>query len=167
MKKNSFIFLVLLLLFPLLGCQTAQQLAVTSTTTTSSPTTSSSTTTSTTTTTLAAANIVLKGSVHKSQDSTADIKFFGELQNIGGANASFIQITFTMKDSSGMIIDTASSYLTGSVLKLSLSTTNTGLWPGEYGAFEVYTTVPFSSVDSFTYNIEWENYPTTIIYKQC
>lgn len=107
------------------------------------------------------ANIILKGSIISTSDAFGNVRFFGELQNSGGSNASFIKITFTLKNPSSVVIGTDMSYIIGTVLKTSTGTTNTCLKPGEYGAFEVITSIPYSSVFSYDTNINWETYSTT------
>ena len=160
--------LCIFLLIFVTGCQTAQQQDTTTTVTTgsTSSTSSSATTTTTsgtgiTTTTLAGANVILKGTINKRQDSLGQVDFFGEVQNNGGSNVSFVKVHITMKNASGNVIATDYSYIDGTVLKTS-SNTNTCLRPGDGGAFCVSTTTKYADVASFTYLIDWETFSTSI-----
>ncbi|OGC09648.1 hypothetical protein A3J90_02580 [candidate division WOR-1 bacterium RIFOXYC2_FULL_37_10] len=106
------------------------------------------------------ANIALKGSINKRQDSFGWADFYGEVENMGSQNASFVEITITMKDSAGNVIDTDSSYVVGTVLTISGSETNTCLKANDTGAFHVSTTKNYSDIASYTYDIDWETYDT-------
>jgi len=91
------------------------------------------------------ANCVLVGDITVQQDYSDDIKFLGEIKNEGDAKALFVKITFTMKDSGGNVIDTDFTFVN-----------STDLDPGQTSSFECYTDAPYSQVDSYDYEITWD-----------
>ena len=89
---------------------------------------------------------VIAGSITVQEDFAGDIKFLGEIKNQGTGKANYVNITFTMKDSGGNVIDTDFTY-----------TNPTHLDAGQTGSFECYTAVAYADVASWTYIIEWDN----------
>ncbi len=90
------------------------------------------------------ANCVIVGEITVTEDFEGDIKFLGQIKNIGDAKACFVKITFTMKDSNGKVIDTEFTYVN-----------STDLEPGQTSSFECYTEVQKSLVASWEYEITW------------
>ncbi|MBD3413276.1 MAG: hypothetical protein GF421_02460 [Candidatus Aminicenantes bacterium] len=91
------------------------------------------------------ANCVLVGDITVQEDFEGDIKFLGEIKNDGDAKALFVKITFTMKDSGGSVIDTDFTYVN-----------STDLDPGQTSSFECWTNASYSQVDSYDYEITWD-----------
>lgn len=98
------------------------------------------------------ANCVLVGDITVQEDFEGDIKFLGEIKNDGDAKALFVKITFTMKDSGGSVIDTDFTYVN-----------STDLDPGQTSSFECWTNAPYSQVDSYDYEITWDEESMTSI----
>jgi len=90
------------------------------------------------------ADCVIVGSLTVQEDFEGDIKFLGEIKNQGNGKALFVNITFTMKNAAGNVIDTDFTYVT-----------STDLDPGQTSSFEVWTSTPFKDVDSYDYEIDW------------
>jgi len=90
------------------------------------------------------ANCVIVGEITVTEDFEGDIKFLGEIQNIGDAKACFVKITFTMKNEGGNVIGTEFTFVN-----------STDLEPGQKSSFECYTEVPRSQVASWEYEITW------------
>lgn len=91
------------------------------------------------------ADCVIVGSITVQEDFEGDIKFLGEIKNQGDGKALFVQITFTMKNAAGHIIDTAFTFVT-----------STDLDPGQVSSFECYTTVKIAQVAEWSYEITWD-----------
>lgn len=104
--------------------------------------------------------ILLESTLYVTEDYSGDIKILGELQNTGNSDVSFVKITYTFKDSSDDIIDTDYTYIHGSTKNLAVVSTDTILSPSEVGFFRLYTDIPYDLVNSFYYNISYENYET-------
>ncbi|MBU0501639.1 MAG: hypothetical protein KJ811_00135, partial [Candidatus Margulisbacteria bacterium] len=185
MKKYVLLLIMIVSSFLITGCQTAQNEAssveettsttatpasttttsTTSTTSTSTSTTTTSTTSTTststsTTTTVPSGSVIIKGNINKVEDYFGNADFYGEIINNSGGNVSFVEITITMKNASGSVIDTDSTFINGTVLILNSSGIDTGscLRPGEYGAFWVNTSTDFSDVASYEYDLDWNTH---------
>jgi len=91
------------------------------------------------------ADCVIVGNITETEDFSGDIKFLGEIKNQGEAKALFVNITFTLKDSSGNVIDTDFTYVS-----------STDLDPGQTSSFECYTNTKRTDVSSWTYEIDWD-----------
>jgi len=92
------------------------------------------------------ADCVLVGSVTAQEDHEGDIKFLGEIQNNGNGKALFVRISFTMKDVAGNVIGTDFTYVN-----------STDLEPGQISSFECWTETPYTDIDSWTYEITWQD----------
>jgi len=104
--------------------------------------------------------VIIKGNINKVEDYFGNADFYGEIINNSGGNVSFVEITITMKNASGSVIDTDSTFINGTVLILNSSGIDTGscLRPGEYGAFWVNTSTDFSDVASYEYDLDWNTH---------
>jgi hypothetical protein len=107
--------------------------------------------------------VLIGSSLNKTKDFEGDIKILGELQNTGPSDVSFVRITYTFKDASGLVLDTDYTYIYGSSKRLVASNivTDTVLSPDECGGFQLYTNVPYDQVASMYYSISFENYETS------
>jgi hypothetical protein len=92
------------------------------------------------------ANCVVAGSINVIEDYFGDVKFLGEIRNDGDAKALFVKITFTMKDGAENVIGVDFTYVN-----------STDLDPGQTSSFECYTSVSYSDMDSYTYEISWDD----------
>lgn len=90
------------------------------------------------------ANCILWGKINAIKDFDDCIKFLGEIKNIGQAIAEYVKITFTMYDSSNMVIGTAFTF-----------TKPTDLNPNQIGTFECLTEIKKTKVFKWKYVIEW------------
>ena len=90
---------------------------------------------------------ILWGEINVTEDYFGDIKFLGEIKNIGAQTAYFVKITFTTYDSSGLVIGVDYTY-----------TSPMDLETDQIGAFECWTNVKKSKVASWKYNIEWSTW---------
>ena len=105
--------------------------------------------------------ILLEPTVYVTQDYSGDIQVSGELKNTGTFDVSFVKITYTFKDSSNQIIDTDYTYVYGSSKKLTSGIAiDTVLSTGEVGSFELHTSIPYDSVNSMYYTINFDDYET-------
>lgn len=92
------------------------------------------------------ADCVVVGNITVTEDFEDCIKFLGEIKNQGDGKACFVQITFTMKNSSGDVIDTDFTFVS-----------STDLEPGQISSFECYTDVQISDVATWSHEITWND----------
>jgi hypothetical protein len=91
------------------------------------------------------ANCVIVGEITVTEDYEGDIKFLGEIKNIGNAKACFVKITFTMKNAQGNVIGTDFTFVN-----------SVDLAPGQTSSFECYTEVLRAQVATWSYEITWQ-----------
>ncbi len=104
----------------------------------------------------------LSGSLYETVDFSGDLKIFGEVKNNGNATVPFIQAKFVFFDSSSNMIGQESSFIEGTVLRLSALNinTNTGLKPSEKGVFQIWTSLKRAAVSMYTYSFTYTNAET-------
>lgn len=99
--------------------------------------------------------VELKGAINQKFNSLGDLKYLGELINTGQVPVCFVKIVIDSKNAAGGLIDSDFTFVEGSTLSISSIETDTCLKPGEFGAFEVSTSLKFSPA-SFSTTINWE-----------
>jgi len=108
-------------------------------------------------------NLILVGPTiwyRNAYDST--YLFMGEVQNTGASIPAFVKINIEFLSSSGAVLATDWTYVSGSNRTLTDidQETDTCLVPGETGFFGMYTDVDINRVDSYRYTIEASYYST-------
>jgi len=92
------------------------------------------------------ADCVIVGNITVTEDYSGDIKFLGEIKNQGDGKALFVNINFTMKNTSGNVLGTDFTYVN-----------STDLDPDQTSSFECYTDVPKLDVSNWNYEIDWDD----------
>ncbi len=96
------------------------------------------------------------------KDSSGDVRYFGEVVNNGTPTHTFVKITFTTYDASNQVIGVDYSYIHGNLwMTSSGSGDDTALGAAEFGSFEVYTSVPYATSNTYVYTITSSSYATT------
>lgn len=104
------------------------------------------------------------GNIYRKEDCFGDMVLLGEIKNTGDMDASFVKINFTIRDSSGNVLDSDFTYIYGSSERLESGViTDTILKPSEVGSFKLWANVPNSQVSSYDYIINYDTYPTTAL----
>ena len=89
--------------------------------------------------------------------------YMGEIHFDGSVARSFIEVTVSLRDAQGAILETESTYLFGSCLRNASANIQTGtcLRPGETGFFGTYVDVDPAQVASIAVFVEFEDDPLT------
>lgn len=105
------------------------------------------------------ANLVVYGSITESRDYSDDLKLLGTVKNTGTTGLMFGKISFAIKNSAGLIIDTAFSYIDGENVYLpSIDTyTDTALDVSNAGTFEVFTDANYYQSRNYYYKASWDD----------
>jgi len=149
MKNLVNLMKVVLLSFLLVACK--------------SPTTETAETTETTETTedglssSAPPVLTIKGALTENESSSGELEVLGQVENTGGA-AVFIKANCAFFDAAGSLLDTAFTYIDGSVATTASGvTTDTALYTGETGTFKIFTNVLATDVSdtqcTFSYDL--------------
>jgi len=99
------------------------------------------------------ADCVVVGNITVQEDFENDIKFLGEIKNQGDAKALYVKITFTLKNAAGDVIGTDYTYVN-----------STDLDPGQTSSFECWTETPYNQVESWEYDITWNEESSTLSF---
>ena len=107
------------------------------------------------------AEIVLFGEFSENQDTNNNTILSGQVKNIGGKQADFIKINFTIyKDRNSA--DKPKEYtvfIEGSTQMFANEiASNSSLKPSEIGSFRLVIPSDFGPFISYSYNIDWEQY---------
>ena len=107
------------------------------------------------------AEIVLFGEFLENKDTNNNTILSGQVKNIGGKQADFIKINFTIyKDRNST--DKPKEYtvfIEGSTQMFANDiASNSSLKPNEIGSFKLVIPSDFGSFISYSYNIDWEQY---------
>src|SRR3569623_152587 len=107
-------------------------------------------------------NIQLSGLVQR-QDASGNARILGEATNIGGGVASFVQVQCALLDASGAVLTTRSTFVNGTVVKLTGTgqNTNTALRAGERGFFAISSALNNTAVASFRCDPSFDTFATT------
>ena len=107
-------------------------------------------------------NIQLSGLVQR-QDASGNARILGEATNIGSGVASFVQVQCALLDASGAVLTTRSTFVNGTVVKLTGTgqNTNTALRAGERGFFAISSALNNTAVASFRCDPSFDTFATT------
>ncbi len=106
-----------------------------------------------------AANVVLSGNVKESKDRTGNTILSGVVKNIGGRRADFVKVHFLFRVNWSGDTRELTAFVKGShhVFASGVST-DTSLFPGASGDFELYVPTSFGSFIGYSYSIDWEEH---------
>lgn len=109
-----------------------------------------------------APDIQLSGLVQR-QDASGNARILGEATNTGGGVASFVQVQCALLDASGAVLTTRSTFVNGTVVKLTSTgqNTNTALRAGERGFFAISGALNNTAVASFRCDPSFDTFATT------
>jgi len=100
------------------------------------------------------------GTTHSISDYTDDIRVFGEVKNNSNASSySFVKVSCDFYDTNEALLGNEYTYLYGNCGKLASlgKSTNTVLFPGETGAWELITDISATTVANYTCKIEFSD----------
>ena len=99
-------------------------------------------------------NLVIKGTVNVTKDSSGKVRYFGEVVNTGTVTNTSVKITFTTYDASNKVVGSDYSYINGNLWMTSYGTGDeTALGAAEFGSFEVITSVLYATSNTYEYTI--------------
>jgi len=99
--------------------------------------------------------VLIEESLNETTDFLGDLKVLGEVKNTGDIPVAFVEVTVICRGRDGKILDIAESFIDGSKIKLEIVETDTGLFPGEVGTFEIDTLVKKELVAACEYRLTW------------
>jgi hypothetical protein len=102
------------------------------------------------------------GSLSFAVDFSGDLVILGEVKNTG-ATATFIQARCNLFDFDGNLLETETTYISGSVVKLvgTGSNTNTALVRDAVGVYKAWSSTPSTSVDNVSCTFPYDTHATT------
>jgi len=105
------------------------------------------------------ANVVLSGTVKESKDRTGNTILSGVVKNIGGRRADFVKVHFLFRINWSGDTRELTAFVKGShhVFASGVST-DTSLFPGASGAFELYVPKSLGTFIGYSYSIDWEEH---------
>jgi len=105
------------------------------------------------------ANVVLNGNVKESKDRSGNTILSGVVKNIGGHRADFVKVNFLFRINWSGDTRELTAFVKGShhVFASGIST-DTSLFPGASGSFELYVPKSFGTFIGYSYSIEWEEH---------
>jgi hypothetical protein len=106
-----------------------------------------------------AANCVLSGTVQERSDRSGNRILSGIVKNIGGRRGDFIKVNFLFRVNWNGETRELTAFVKGThhVFKSGIST-DTSLFPGASGQFELYIPKTFGNYIGYSYSIEWEEH---------
>lgn len=105
------------------------------------------------------ANPVLSGTVKERKDRSGNTILSGTIKNIGGKRADFIKVNFVFRMNWSGDTKELTAFVKGShhTFKSGVAT-DTSLYPGAGGSFELYIPKSFGNFIGYSYSIAWEEY---------
>ena len=105
------------------------------------------------------ANPVLSGSIKERKDRSGNTILSGSIKNIGGKRADFIKVNFVFRMNWSGDTKELTAFVKGShhTFKSGVAT-DTSLYPGAGGSFELYIPKSFGNFIGYSYSIAWEEY---------
>lgn len=105
------------------------------------------------------ANPVLSGTIKERKDRSGNTILSGTIKNIGGKRADFIKVNFVFRMNWSGDTKELTAFVKGShhTFKSGV-TTDTSLYPGASGSFELYIPKSFGNFIGYSYSIAWEEY---------
>jgi len=104
-------------------------------------------------------NVVLSGSIKERKDRSGNTILSGVVKNIGGRRADFVKVNFLFRINWSGDTRELTAFVKGShhVFSSGVST-DTSLFPGASGEFELYIPKSFGSFIGYSYSIDWEEH---------
>ncbi len=104
-------------------------------------------------------NVVLSGSIKERKDRTGNTILSGVVKNIGGRRADFVKVNFLFRINWSGDTRELTAFVKGSHHVFSSGVnTDTSLFPGASGEFELYVPKSFGSFIGYSYSIDWEEH---------
>lgn len=104
-------------------------------------------------------NVVLSGSIIERKDQTGNTILSGVVKNIGGRRADFVKVNFLFRINWSGDTRELTAFVKGSHHVFSSGVnTDTSLFPGASGEFELYVPKSFGSFIGYSYSIDWEEH---------
>ncbi len=104
-------------------------------------------------------NVVLSGSIKERKDHSGNTILSGVVKNIGGRRADFVKVNFLFRINWSGDTRELTAFVKGSHHVFSSGVnTDTSLFPGASGEFELYVPKSFGSFIGYSYSIDWEEH---------
>lgn len=104
-------------------------------------------------------NVVLSGSIRERKDQSGNTILSGVVKNIGGRRADFVKVNFLFRINWSGDTRELTAFVKGSHHVFSSGVnTDTSLFPGASGEFELYVPKSFGSFIGYSYSIDWEEH---------
>jgi len=104
-------------------------------------------------------NVVLSGSIKERKDQSGNTILSGVVKNIGGRRADFVKVNFLFRINWSGDTRELTAFAKGSHHVFSSGVnTDTSLFPGASGEFELYVPKSFGSFIGYSYSIDWEEH---------
>jgi hypothetical protein len=104
-------------------------------------------------------NVVLSGSIRERKDRSGNTILSGVVKNIGGRRADFVKVNFLFRINWSGDTRELTAFVKGSHHVFSSGVnTDTSLFPGASGEFELYIPKSFGSFIGYSYSIDWEEH---------
>lgn len=104
-------------------------------------------------------NVVLSGSIKERKDRSGNTILSGVVKNIGGRRADFVKVNFLFRINWSGDTRELTAFVKGSHHVFSSGVnTDTSLFPGASGEFELYVPSSFGSFIGYSYSIDWEEH---------
>ena len=104
-------------------------------------------------------NVVLSGSIKERKDHSGNTILSGIVKNIGGRRADFVKVNFLFRINWSGDTRELTAFVKGSHHVFSSGVnTDTSLFPGASGEFELYVPKSFGSFIGYSYSIDWEEH---------
>ena len=106
-----------------------------------------------------APNIVLLGTVGETKDRSGNLKFTGEVKNVGGRRADFVKVNFVFRKDWSGATKALTTFVSGSFHTFESGiTSDATVLPGASARFELYIPQSFGTFIGYSYTIDWEDY---------
>jgi hypothetical protein len=104
-------------------------------------------------------NVVLSGSIKERKDRSGNTILSGVVKNIGGRRADFVKVNFLFRINWSGDTRELTAFVKGSHHVFSSGVnTDTSLFPGASGEFELYVPNSFGSFIGYSYSLDWEEH---------
>ncbi len=105
------------------------------------------------------ANPVLSGTIKERKDRSGNSILSGVIKNIGGQRADFVKVNFVFRMNWSGDTKELTAFVKGSHITFKSGVmTDTSLYPGASGSFELYVAKSFGNYIGYSYSIAWEEY---------
>ena len=104
-------------------------------------------------------NVVLSGSIKERKDRSGNTILSGVVKNIGGRRSDFVKVNFLFRINWSGDTRELTAFVKGSHHVFSSGVnTDTSLFPGASGEFELYVPSSFGAFIGYSYSIDWEEH---------